>query len=252
MGEALLFFPTTKQAISKQKHLNKCHHPNRKDHFLPTSIGCLSQLVFKKLYTYIYTICVFSCLLTLSMPFFQVFVPKLYSQIFTGIPALLPPFRGFDRCSTLNWPTVWIWCSVAPRDGHGAPCATGTGDFFGRGRRLAGKSGDGGTDETKKEWGLDFWGCFLLFFVWFLCWKVFLWGDFCWGESWGKLDGGFKSLFSMFTLIWALIFSNGLKIHKKSWWELQHHFSSPYRIPGLVLMYLHEITWKNYKNQQSM
>ena len=204
MGEAL-FFSNHQTSKSKQKHLNKCHHPNRKDHLLPTSIGCLSQLVFKKLYTYINTTCVFSWLLTLSFHFSKFFVPKLYFQIFTRLSPL-PPSRGFDRCSTLNWPTVWIWCSVAPRDGHGAPCATGTGDFFGRGRRLAGKKW-WWNGWNKKKGGPGFFGvCFLLFFVLYLCWKVFLWVDFCWGKSWGKLDGGFKSFFYVHTYLGSYFF----------------------------------------------
>ena len=168
--------------------------------------------------------------------FSKVFVPKLYSQISLGNL----PFFPRPEASTL----AQRWIDLRSGFGSSSHRATGTEHLAPLGRVIffAGKSGDG-TDETKKKWGLDFLGgCFGVFFVVFRV-VFMLEGFFCGGifvgvnleENWMVVS----SLFSMLTLIWALIFSNGLKMHKKSWWELQHHFSSPYRIPGLVLMYLH-------------
>ena len=168
--------------------------------------------------------------------FSKVFVPKLYSQISLGNL----PFFPRPEASTLA--QRWIdlrsgfGSSSQPRDGHGAPCATGTGDFFCREKWWW-----NGWNQKKVRpgfFGRMFWGVFCCFSSGFYVGRFFCGGIFVGvnlEENWMVVS----SLFSMLTLIWALIFSNGLKMHKKSWWELQHHFSSPYRIPGLVLMYLH-------------
>ena len=209
---------------------------------------CLSQLVFKKLHTYIYTLqcpprggvwtlrgrlvapltihlaplggsryihhSVFSWLFTLSLQFYhfsKVFVPKLYSQISLGNP----PFFPHPEASTL----AQRWIDLRSGFGSSSNRATGTEHLAPLGRVIffAGKSGDG-TDETKKSEAWIFWedflGCFLFFFVWFLCWKVFFVGGFLLGWILRKLDDGFKSFFLSSHLFGLLFFPMGWKYIK--------------------------------------
>lgn len=171
-------------------------------HWVSQSVG-LQEVVS----LHIHHMCFFMLTHTV-LPFFPVFVPKLYSQIFTGIP---PPSPVLRLRPLLNAELTYGLDLVLRRTARRARSTLRHWDgwFFLPGKVVMERM------KPKKKCGLDFLGCFLLFFVWFLCWKVFLWGDFCWGESWGKLDGGFKSVFLCSHLFGLLFFPMGWKYIKK-------------------------------------